>query len=100
MEQRQIFRRFSQRNRQQGHFALALKATSESMNRYLNFPVNEHSNEYVIHGNLAVKNALTFGNAKMYEVEQNEIKTSNYLPRSTPPLESTISSGSLACEKS
>ena len=60
-EQRQIFRRFSQRKDKKGHFALALKATSESMNRYLNFPVNEHSNEYVIHGNLAVKNALTFG---------------------------------------
>lgn len=74
-----------------GHFALALKATSESINRYLNFPVNEHSNEYVIHGNLTVKNALTFGNARMYEVEQNEVKTSNYLWSTA--LGSTISSG-------
>ena len=48
-----------------GHFALALKATSESAHRYLNLPVQEHSNDYVIQGNFAVKNALTFGNARV-----------------------------------
>ncbi|MAZ97524.1 MAG: hypothetical protein CMP53_08385 [Flavobacteriales bacterium] len=74
-----------------GHFALALKATSESAHRYLNLPIQEHSNEYVIHGNLAVKNALTFGNARMYEVEKSAVETSTYLWSTA--LESTIKSG-------
>ncbi|MDA8571122.1 hypothetical protein N9K91_04360 [Schleiferiaceae bacterium] len=74
-----------------GHFALALKATSESAHRYLNLPVQEHSNEYVIQGNFAVKNALTFGNARMYEVEKSEVETSTYLWSTA--LESTIKSG-------
>ena len=74
-----------------GHFALALKATSESAHRYLNLPVQEHSNEYVIQGNFAVKNALTFGNARMHEVEKSEVETSTYLWSTA--LESTIKSG-------
>lgn len=74
-----------------GHFALALKATSESAHRYLNLPVQEHSNDYVIQGNFAVKNALTFGNARMYEVEKSEVETSTYLWSTA--LESTIKSG-------
>jgi hypothetical protein len=74
-----------------GHFAFALKATSEAANRYLNLSLDEHSNEYVIHGNLAVKNALTFGNARMYEVEKNEVESSTYLWSTA--LESSIISG-------
>ena len=45
----------------------------------LKFPEQEGAKEFVIHGNLEVKNDLTFGNARSTEVEKEEIETSTYL---------------------
>ena len=62
-----------------GHFSVAFTAQSESATKYLKFPEDEHAKEFVIHGNLEVKNDLTFGNARSSEVEKEEVETSTYL---------------------
>ena len=62
-----------------GHFGVAFTAQSESATKYLKFPEQEGAKEFVIHGNLEVKNDLTFGNARSTEVEKEEIETSTYL---------------------
>lgn len=62
-----------------GHFAVAFKASSESALKYLNFTEGAGAQEFVIHGNLEVKNDLTFGNARSSKVEKESVETSTYL---------------------
>ncbi len=73
------------------HFSVAFTTQSESATKYLNFPEKEGAKEFVIHGNLEVKNDLTFGNARSTEVEKEELETSTYLWSTS--LESGASAG-------